>query len=54
MRIKMFTPLLLLAAWGAAAAAEELKSGLQVGESAGAFNVLDCTGPSQGTSLCYR
>ncbi len=31
-----------------------LKSGLQVGDSAGAFNVKDCTGPAKGTSLCYR
>lgn len=33
---------------------EELKSGLQVGDSAGAFNVKDCTGPNKGKSLCYR
>lgn len=31
-----------------------LKSGLQVGESAPAFNVQDITGPNKGTSLCYR
>lgn len=34
--------------------AEELKSGLAVGDSPGAFNVNDVTGPSKGTSLCYR
>ena len=34
--------------------AEELKSGLAVGESPGAFNVNDVTGPNKGTSLCYR
>ena len=34
--------------------AEEVKSGLQVGDSAGAFNVKDCTGPNKGKSLCYR
>lgn len=34
--------------------AADLKSGLQVGESAGAFNVKDVTGPSKGKSLCYR
>lgn len=34
--------------------AGELKSGLQVGEAAGAFNVKDITGPAKGTSLCYR
>jgi hypothetical protein len=31
-----------------------LKSGLQVGEYAGAFNVQDITGPNKGKSLCYR
>ncbi len=37
-----------------AANAAELKSGLQVGDSAGAFQVKDCTGPNKGKSLCYR
>lgn len=37
-----------------AADAPGLKSGLQVGEKAGAFNVQDITGPNKGTSLCYR
>ena len=32
----------------------DLKSGLEVGSSAGAFQVKDCTGPSKGKSLCYR
>ena len=36
------------------AAAEDLQSGLQVGDSAGFFQVKDCTGPSAGKSLCYR
>lgn len=36
------------------AVAEELKSGLAVGDSPGAFNVNDVTGPSKGKSLCYR
>ena len=31
-----------------------IDSGLQVGDTAGAFNVKDVTGPKQGTSLCYR
>ena len=39
---------------GAIAFAADLKSGLQVGDSPGAFNVKDCTGPAAGTSLCYR
>lgn len=34
--------------------AAELKSGLQVGDHAGAFNVKDITGPRAGKSLCYR
>lgn len=38
----------------APAMGEEVKSGLQVGDSAGAFNVKDCTGPNKGKSLCYR
>lgn len=41
-------------AMGAVALAAEIKSGLQVGEAAGAYNVKDCTGPAAGTSLCYR
>ncbi len=42
---------LCIAPW---AVADEIKSGLQPGEPAGAFNVLDVTGPNQGKSLCYR
>jgi len=38
----------------ASAVAEDLKSGLQVGDRAGAFNVKDCTGPATGKTLCYR
>ena len=34
-------------------AAEELRSGLQVGESLSQFNVKDCTGPASGKTLCY-
>jgi hypothetical protein len=37
-----------------AAVAADLESGLKVGQSAGAFNVKDITGPSKGKSLCYR
>lgn len=32
----------------------DLKSGLQVGDGAGAYNVRDVTGPNAGKSLCYR
>ena len=35
-------------------AADELKSGLQLGEHAGFFLVKDVTGPNKGKSLCYR
>ena len=37
-----------------AMASADVKSGLQVGDSAGAFQVKDITGPRKGTSLCYR
>jgi hypothetical protein len=43
----------LLVAAGLAVAGE-VKSGLEPGESPAAFNVKDVTGPSKGTSLCYR
>jgi hypothetical protein len=36
------------------AQAGDLKSGLQVGDYPGAFNVTDITGPSAGEKLCYR
>lgn len=36
------------------AQAGDVKSGLQVGDYPGAFNVTDITGPSAGTKLCYR
>jgi hypothetical protein len=44
----------LVATVGVALAAEELKSGLQVGERTSVFNVRDITGPNQGKTLCYR
>jgi hypothetical protein len=44
----------LLAVAGVAFAAEELKSGLPVGEQVPPFNVRDITGPAKGTTLCYR
>ena len=34
--------------------AADVKSGLQVGEFVGAFDVKDCSGPSEGKTLCYR
>src|SRR5579872_2595838 len=44
----------LLAVAGVALAADELKSGLPVGESVPPFNVRDITGPNEGKTLCYR
>lgn len=45
----------LLTLAGVAFAAEELKSGLPVGEKdVPPFNVRDITGPAKGTTLCYR
>ena len=34
--------------------AEEVECGLKAGDEAGAFNVLDVTGPNKDQSLCYR
>lgn len=34
--------------------ADDVKSGLQPGESAGFFNVRDVTGSFAGKTLCYR
>ena len=33
---------------------DKLKSGLQPGDKAGAFQSLDCTGENAGKKLCYR
>lgn len=46
-------PAVVLFVAGAAFAAD-LKSGPQVGDHPGAFNVTDVTGPSAGQKLCYR
>jgi hypothetical protein len=45
---------LVVVAAGAIAMADAVKSGLAVGDHAGAFNVKDITGPNKGKSLCYR
>ena len=45
---------LLVATIVAPASAAELESGLQVGDKAGAFNVLNCSGPFKGKTLCLR
>ena len=44
----------LFACVSVVAMAADLESGLKVGDAPGAFNVKDVTGPSAGTSLCYR
>lgn len=44
----------LAAAVAAPAVASDIKSGLQVGDGPGAFNVTDITGPNAGEKLCYR
>ena len=55
MQTRVYCSALMLAvACGAAVAADEFKSGLQVGEAAGVFNVRDITGPAKPSSLCYR
>jgi len=46
-----FAAVLLVAGMVVAA---EVESGLKVGESVGAYNVKDITGPNAGKSLCYR
>ena len=54
MKTFVATSVALLTVSFAVAAAAELESGLQVGDSAGPYNVKDCTGPNAGKSLCYR
>ena len=54
MRHAMVPTLALMVMSLGAVASAEVKSGLQVGDSAGAFQVKDITGPRKGTSLCYR
>ncbi|HUY91713.1 MAG TPA: hypothetical protein VMV10_23425 [Pirellulales bacterium] len=48
----------MFVAGAAAAVAAELKSGLQVGDSVGFFEVVKCAGPDDGVKLgqqlCYR
>jgi hypothetical protein len=39
---------------GTSLAGDAVKSGLQVGDAAGPFNVDDITGPNKGKTLCYR
>ena len=39
---------------GTSLAGDAVQSGLKPGESVGAFDVDDVTGPNQGKTLCYR
>ena len=54
--MRTLVPTIAIVALGfsAMAVAGDLESGLQVGDSAGAYTVSDCTGPNAGKSLCYR
>lgn len=51
---RFIAPLFAFLAVAGVAIAGEVKSGPDIGESTTAFNVKDITGPSKGTSLCYR
>ena len=51
---RFIVPLFALVASAGFAMADEVKSGPAIGETTTAFNVKDITGPSAGTSLCYR
>jgi len=53
MRLVVPSLALLAMSVGTMAAGADLKSGLEVGKRAGAFQVKDCTGPSKGKSLCF-
>ena len=52
-RLTMVSAALIVASSGVFAG-DKIKSGLQPGARAGAFNVLDVTGPNKGRKLCYR
>jgi hypothetical protein len=52
--VAMTVAVLAVAIAAVGIAEEVLKSGLGIGEHAGAFNVKDCSGPAEGKSLCYR
>ena len=53
---RLFIPLaaIVVAAGTVVAIGAELKSGLQPGAFPDAFEVLDCSGPAKGETLCYR
>ena len=51
---RFIAPAVALLALVGFAIASDVKSGLTLGESTTPFQVKDITGPSKGTSLCYR
>lgn len=53
-RLMLLSSAAFIVATAGVFAAEKVKSGLQPGDAAGAFNVLDVTGPNKGKKLCYR
>lgn len=58
-QVLSFAVVALFAVSGLSVSAEELKSGLKVGESIGAFDVTKCAGAADdnvkvGANLCYR
>ncbi|MEX2285998.1 MAG: hypothetical protein WD648_02840 [Planctomycetaceae bacterium] len=53
-RLFVSATVLLAATFGFVVLGDELKSGLEPGSFPGAFEVLDCSGPAKGETLCYR
>jgi hypothetical protein len=53
MKPKLGLTIATMAMIAASAFAADVKSGLQVGESTSAFDVVDITGPNKGKQLCY-
>ncbi len=51
---RIVLPAAVVVAAAGMAFAAEVDSGLKPGDAAGAFLVLDCTGPAKGETLCYR
>ncbi len=53
---QVFAPLAvaMAAMLAANAMAEDIRSGPDVGSFVSPFDVKDCTGPAEGTTLCYR
>ena len=52
---RLMTPMAALFIVAASvSAADSVKSGLEVGESAGVCHIKDATGPNKGKSHCYR